>query len=262
LRSGGIDRPAPSALIGLGEEEWSIETDSAGRCRFRDLPADRELRATVLEGDRELREIEWPLSIEAGEQLSVGWIVDRGRDRVGRLQSVDGEALSGVRLWLLANADGPFERRRPRHLSADDHDLPLRELVTDENGRFELPELKHGWYRIGPAPGGDHVALAVALEHDLRDDATRVDLAAACGVTIKGIVRASDGQGLAGGVVFVEQPGVAGVLSARCDDRGRFELSAAPDAELRVLARDERFGFETRVVSLPAGRRELELRFD
>jgi carboxypeptidase family protein len=262
LRSGGADRPVPSALISLAEEEWSIETDGSGRCRFRDLPADRELRATVLEGDRELRRIEWPLSIGAGEQLSVGWIVDRGRDRVGLLQSLEGEALSGVRLWLLANDDGPFERRRPRHLSEADFDLPLREVVTDADGRFELPELQHGWYRIGPAPGGDHVPLAVALEHDLRDDPTRIELDAACGVMVTGRVRASDGAALAGAVVFVEQPGVAGVLSARCDDAGRFELSAVPDAELRVLARDERFGFESRVVTLPAGTRELELRFD
>lgn len=262
LRSAGSERAADSALISLVEEEWSAETDRAGRCRFSDLPADRKLRASVHDGDRTLREIEWPLSIDAGDSLSVGWIVDRGRDRVGRLRNADGEALAGVALWLLPNEDGPFERRRPRHLSVDDRDLPLREIVTDERGHFELPGLVHGWYRIGPAPNGEHVPLAVALEHDLRDVATRIELVGECGTTLSGVVRASDGNGLANAIVFVEQPGVAGVLSAHGDATGRFELSVPPGADLRLLARDPRFGFETRVVELPAGTRALVLSFD
>ncbi|MCA8978993.1 MAG: carboxypeptidase regulatory-like domain-containing protein [Planctomycetes bacterium] len=262
LRAADVAASAPSPLAGLVEEEWSGLTDRTGVCRFSDLPADRALRATIHADERLLREIRWPLVIGPQDRLSVGWIVDRGRDRLGRLYGPEGEPLAGVRLWLLANDDGPFERRRPRHLSADDHDTPLRELVTDAEGRFELPDLQHGWYRIGPAPGGEHVPLAVALEHDLRDEPRRVRLSAVCGATISGIVRGSDGEGLAHALVFAEEVGVAGVLSARCDEHGRFELQAAPEAELRLLARDDRFGFETRIFELEAGARELALDFD
>lgn len=261
LRRGEYGPLTRGALISALDAEWSLTTDGNGRCRFMDLPADHELRASIHQDGRLLREIEWPFAVDANEQLSVGWVVDRGRDRRGRLVSAEGDALSGVRLWLLANEDGPFERRRPKHMSADDVDVPLRELVTDEHGAFELPDLVHGWYRIGPAPGGEHVPLAIALEHDLRDEATRIDLRAACGTTIKGIVRGSDGNPLAGAVVFAEQSGIAGVLTARCDARGCFELHAAPDATLLLLARDERFGFETSVVELPAGVREVVLNF-
>lgn len=262
LRTGDPKRGEVGALTVPASEEWEVRTDASGRGRFIDLPADRELRATIHQSGRELREIRWPLELGAGEQLSVGWIVDRGRDRVGRLSSTDGTALAGVALWLVANDDGPFERRRPRHLSVDDRDLPLREIVTDERGRFEIPALAHGWYRLGPAPGGEHVPLAVALEHDLRDAPTRIELAAECGALITGVVRGSDGAGLANALVFAERAGVAGVLSARCDARGRFELHAAPHADLRLLARDQRFGFETRVVELPAGESEVVLSFE
>lgn len=262
LRAGDAAPPAVDALVARAPEEWDALTDRAGRCRFLDLPADRALHATIHAEGRQLREIRWPLVIDAGEPLSVGWMVDLGRDRSGRLLGPDGEPLAGVRVWLLTNHDGPFERRRPRHLSVDHGEPPLRELVTDESGRFELPDLAHDWYRIGPAPGGEHVPLAVALEHDLRDEPARIELAARCGVTITGVVRGSDGLGLPNAVVFAERAGVAGVLSTRCDAKGHFELHAAPDDELRFLARDERFGFETRVVELPAGTRELVLSFD
>ena len=265
IRSGKRGAVARGPLIGHAGDEWRGVTDERGRYRFASLPVNRALYATILYEGRTLREIAWPLLLDGEDRISVGWLVDRGRERVGVVRDVKGQVLAGVRLWLLRNDDGPFERRRPRHLAehgARDTAIarvPLREIVTDEHGAFRLPALPHGWYRIGPAPGGMHLPLAVPLEHDLRDDPRRIDLELEGGVIITGKVLAADGEGIASALVFAEQAGVAGVLSTRCDAQGRFALGPVPDASLRLLARDERFGFETPVLDLPAGSREVTL---
>lgn len=207
MLSAGLDNlvhPAPSEVTAMwGEEiQWGGHTDQTGFCEFSDLPS--EVRITArLECVARLCHFD-SVVLRPGEHVEREWRLGTGTTVCGLLLDQSDQPVAGELLFLQPGTESGAEALP--HAGFDNTLL----VGTDESGRFTIPDLADGTWRLGkeatnltaihhsPKVGGPPFILRLEATETDREVVVRFDRE----VYIEGQVL--DPQGVGVGACWVE----------------------------------------------------------
>jgi hypothetical protein len=222
------------AWVGWDDSRWRGSLRADGTHGFEGLPAKVELTVEAKVAGRVSRRER--LVLEPGERLEVVWSLGSGATIEGHALDPQGQPVSGLEMWMLA--DNEFGRT----FQAYHADEVLAQVTTEPDGSFFLSDLAPGDYMVGPSPRvpfdedlADRVPVGTPVTIGPEGGVVALTLTIWRGLTIRGRVLGSDGEGASGAHVFA-----SGVHTVDADVRadGSFSLPGLMPGAYRVSASD------------------------
>lgn len=240
------DQPVAGVEVVLGRQR-AVPTSADGRFRVAGVEPGLALNLVATAPGFAPETVGLP-PLEPGQAHGeVHLVLELGRTGFGRVLGPGDEPVAGARVTLHPSAgdDLPSWRRRPGPTGGRGAGHPLQ-AATDAGGRFEIPDLPAGSYRIAVKASGFAPAVIPGVE--VAGEARSVDLGTIFldpGVHLEGRVTDPTGAPLEAARVAVQlQEGpLAGVLDAGVveprmavtDAEGRFEIpDLAPQQRLEL----------------------------
>jgi hypothetical protein len=203
--------PQQLANLDIGEHFWTRTFDDSGRAKIDRLSPNAPLRISVLAGNRKLVELAEPLTLQPGESREVELRPASTCKLFGRVRDDTGEPVADILLWLLRAGTTPR-----LYVASYEGDERVGQAKTDAQGRFEIPKVASGtWrlcpeakFRMGSAPlAPDAIApVAMLVEIPAGAEAHEVELVVHRGLSISGKVLDPDGQPVGNGHVGAFAP--------------------------------------------------------
>ncbi len=153
--SGCFEGPARTSFECEHLPRWTMRTDDAGRYRVSGLPAHARLCVEVGDArvDRAALALREPI-LEPGEERTLDLVVPAPLIVHGVVRDEDGDVVPNLEVQVQ-------DARTAGWMSFD---TPVATAQADENGRFVLPEVLPGVWRIGPSRASEVVPYGEAVE--------------------------------------------------------------------------------------------------
>ncbi|MBK7644817.1 MAG: carboxypeptidase regulatory-like domain-containing protein [Planctomycetes bacterium] len=232
----------PSQLGGVMAEydhTWRAEFDASGRAEIAGLVPNAPLRVSVTAGSKRLVELADPITIPPGATREVELKVADTCKLSGIVRDDTGATVPDLTLWLLR-----ADRSRRLHVEFFEGDERVGEAKTDAQGRFTIPKVSPGTWRLcpeakmyrdgAPIPADAAAPIATLVEIPTGEGEHQVELVVHRGLTITGTVLDPDGKP-------VNNAGVGGFSSgiwfgSSCSAEGSFVLGPLAPGEYRLDA--------------------------
>lgn len=203
-------------------------TNAQGRLELGGLTSDSYAVVATADG---YQGVEQPLPPRAGLRWSHELQLRRGAAVHGRVIDNAGRPVVGAGVAVFP-AD------------AVDHFVPLAyrgalDVETDQHGRFVVPAVAPGAFRVRAAHPSFLPGWSAALASDGATPVTGIAIELAAGAAVAGRVTTSDGVPAANATVrvgTVDAVAAGGARTATCDGAGRFHIAGLPRTAVDVVA--------------------------
>ncbi len=251
-----------------GELRWAAETDSNGAAILRRLPSRAELVLQVAAPDKAPIQVPAKLTFRPGEKRELTIDLASSSSIRGRVVDQFGHPLASCGVWAMPATVNWIGRY------FQNYDRPTHKTVTDEDGSFQLPDVRSGAWYVGPAAMNPASLTEVPMELriapfgqvvEVVDGAPsiNVEVRAWRGLSIQGRVEDDAGQPVERATVTTVRwkTLVEGGPSCRSDADGAFVLGPLPDFEFEFIASGSRDkNAPSELVAAHAGTRDVVLR--
>lgn len=216
----GLPRFAP----GADDEQMETATAADGTFTFTGLGTGSRMQVSVTQegyAARTVQGVELPLA----QPLRI--VLPPGSRVAGRTVDERGQPVSRALVRVSRTGTG----------NSRGFSMPLRSVVTDESGRFEVENLEAGAVTVSANAPGLRPTEIANLELAPGKDLDDLELVMRAGAVVAGQVVGPDGKPVAGAQVEVERSTPGGVFlpPARSDGDGRYRLEGLEPGP-RVLA--------------------------
>ncbi len=187
------------ALQAEYDHTWRAEFDASGRAEIAGLVPNVPLRVSVLGGAARLVELADPITIPPGATREIELKAAETCRLSGIVRDDSGAVAPGAKLWLLRAGGSPR-----LYLQSYEEGDRVGEAQTDAQGRFTIPKVSPGTWRLGPEarmyrdgaplPADALAPVAILVEIPLGEQAHEVELVVHRGIAITGKVVDPDGQ--------------------------------------------------------------------
>lgn len=257
--------PDPDATGGhmsqRGVRNWHADFDAAGRAVLADLPPDVSLEVAALEGQTKVLVLE-DITLAPGEKREVKLDPSGACVLSGSVRDDADQPVAGLELWLLHAANSPrssFDPQDERQCSA--------KTKSGDDGRFRIPGIAPGSWRLGPACTGrasgvampaDAVApVPTRIEIPEGTPALEVVLHVHRGISIRGHVLDEEDQPVRAGVTAIAG---AVFVFQQADASGNFELGPLAPGSYTLQAESDLTFVGSETVEVEAGAQDVVLR--
>jgi len=195
----GQDPSQLGSIMAEYDHTWRAEFDASGRAEIAGLVPNAPLRISVTAGPRRLVELADPITIPPGATREVELKVANTCKLTGIVRDDSGAVVPGLTLWLLRTGSSP--RLHVEFYEADDR---VGDAKTDEQGRFTIPKVSPGTWRLcpeakmyrdgAPIPADAAAPFAILVEIQTDEAEHQVELVVHRGLTITGKVLDPEGK--------------------------------------------------------------------
>ncbi|MEW6743987.1 MAG: carboxypeptidase regulatory-like domain-containing protein [Planctomycetota bacterium] len=203
-----------STFVGR-DRTYAIDNVPPGRVEV--VLTDRYYRAAYPDVESQVRQA----VIADGETVRVDFDAATGVTLKGRVEGWDKRLLIEARL-----------------LGSEDESLITGASYTDRDGRFRIPHLRPGHYRVGSTAGQPGSSVAVAGELTISTREPDEIVLTVPGNTVKGVVHDIGGTGIARAIITVEPEPSQGLILATClaGGEGEFAIGGLEDGHYAFKA--------------------------
>ena len=252
------------AILDTEDRSWRAEFDPTGRAEIQGLPPNAPLRVSLFDGHKPLVELPERVTIPPGATREVELRAASTCTLSGIVRDDAGQPVADQTLWLLRS-----ERGVRLILQSYEEDQLVARAKTGADGRFTMPKVSAGTWRLGPQPvfrkpeadvAADAVApLAMLVEIAAGETTHEVELTVHRGLTIRGTVLDPDGKPATRFGVSGFAPSVYVACQGRKD--GTFVLGPLPPGSFLLDAGDHTGSFaDSERVRAETGARDVVLR--
>ncbi len=251
------------AILDVDDRSWRAEFDATGRAEIQGLPPNAPLRVSLFDGHKPLVELPERVTIAPGATREVELRAASTCTLSGIVRDDAGQPVPDQTLWLLR-----CERGVRLILQSYEEDELVARAKTGADGRFVMPKVSAGTWRLGPEAkfrkpeaevAADAVApLAIVVEIAAGETTHEVELTVHRGLTISGTVLDPDGKP-------ATRFGVSGFAPSTyigCNGRkdGSFVLGPLPPGSFLLTAGDHTGSFaDSERVRADTGARDVVL---